>query len=120
MKCSRYVVSACQLYTKEMDEARVVQNNRITLMAKTLQISSAIDNNPFFSNMTFYSVIREIWELDYRQFRILVFKYAWVKSNNGIKIDEYEFTLVIVVQNFNILTSAGYGLIGVGMLNHRA
>lgn len=74
-------------------------------MAKTLQISSAIDNNPFFSNMTFYSVIREIWELDYRQFRILVFKYAWVKSNNGIKIDEYEFTLVIVVQNFNILTS---------------
>lgn len=78
-----------------MDEARVVQNNRITLMAKTLQISSVIDNNPFFfSNMTFYSIIRDIWELEYHQFRILVFKYDWVKSNNGIKIDEYEFTLV--------------------------
>ena len=77
-----------------MDEARVVQNSRITLMAKTLQISSVIDNNPISSNMNFYSVIQEIWGLDYHPFRILVFKYAWVKSNNGIKLDEYRFTLV--------------------------
>lgn len=62
-------------------------------MAITLQISNAKDNNPIYSYMTFYSVIREIWEPNYHQFIISMFKYDWVRSNNGIKINEFGFTI---------------------------
>ncbi|XP_052295799.1 uncharacterized protein LOC127901832 [Citrus sinensis] len=78
----------------ELDDARVVQNSGVTLMAKALQISSAKANNPVYSDMTFYGIIEEIWELDYHQFRIPVFRCDWVKSSNGIKVDKFGFTLV--------------------------
>ncbi|XP_024042746.1 uncharacterized protein LOC112099565 [Citrus clementina] len=94
IKYSRYVINDCRFYTKELDDARVVQNSGITLMAKALQISSAKDNNPVYSDMTFYGIIEEIWELDYHQFRIPVFRCDWVKSSNGIKVDKFGFTLV--------------------------
>ena len=44
--------------------------------------------------MTYYGVIKEIWEVDYVMFRIPVFKCDWVESNNGVKVDELGFTLV--------------------------
>ena len=59
-----------------------------------MQISSAKDKNPIVSNMTYYGVIKEIWEVDYVMFRIPVFKCDWVESNNGVKVDELGFTLV--------------------------
>ncbi|KAL8541459.1 hypothetical protein ACS0TY_002649 [Phlomoides rotata] len=43
--------------------------------------------------MTFYGVIDEIWELDYYNFRIPIFKCIWVDNNNGIKVDDLGFTL---------------------------
>ena len=94
IKYSGYVINDCRFYTKELDDARVVQNSGVTLMAKALQISSAKDNNPVYSDMTFYGIIEEIWELDYHQFRIPVFRCDWVKSSNGIKVDKFGFTLV--------------------------
>ena len=59
-----------------------------------MQIASAKDNNPIFSELCFYGVIIEIWDLDYTMFRIPVFKCDWVDSKNNIKVKELRFTLV--------------------------
>ena len=44
--------------------------------------------------MTYYGVIKEIWELDYINLRIPLFLCDWVKNDNGIKKESFEFTLV--------------------------
>ena len=66
----------------------------MSLVAKTLQIASAKDNNPVRTDMIFYGVIREIWILDYFSIQIPLFKCDWVDNKNGINIDELGFTSV--------------------------
>ena len=51
-----------------------------------MQVSSAKDNNLILSDIAYYGVIEEIWELDYMQFQLLIFKCKWIKSNGGIRL----------------------------------
>jgi len=44
--------------------------------------------------MSYYGVIKEIWELDYSEFRVPVFKCDWVNGNAGVHQDKMGFTLV--------------------------
>lgn len=62
-------------------------------MAKTMQVSSSKDKNPIVSDMSFFGVIQEIWELDYVITKVVIFKCDWVESQNGVK-EEDGFTLV--------------------------
>ena len=41
-----------------------------------------------------FGVIEEIWELDYIQFRVPVFKCKWVNETTGVHRDHLGFTLV--------------------------
>ena len=50
-----------------------------------MQFSSSKDKHPIYGDMKFYGVITEIWKLDYRSFRIPVFKCDWIDSTVGIK-----------------------------------
>ena len=56
--------------------------------------SRASDNNPIEASMPYFGVIEQIWELDYNQFRVPVFKCKWVNGNTGVHRDEMGFTLV--------------------------
>ena len=69
----------------------------MSIVAKIMQISSAKDKNSIESDIVFHGFIEEIWELDYLNFWIPVFKCLWVENNSGIKVDNLGFTLV----NFN-------------------
>lgn len=89
-----YRYNGVKHFTKHRDNARAVQNSGVTLVAKTMQVSSAKDKNPLFTNMTFYGVIEQIWELDYYDFKAPVFLCQWAENEKGIKIDEFGFTLV--------------------------
>lgn len=93
-KYQSYSLNGVIYHTKERDNARVVQNSGVSLVAKIMQVSSAKDKNPVVSDMTFYGVIDEIWELDYHHFRIPIFKCIWVDNRSGIKVDDLGFTLV--------------------------
>lgn len=93
LKYHAYKINGVQFYTKARDNVRSVQNSGVRLFAKTMQVASAKDKNPFVSSMWFYGVIQEIWVLDYTKFRIPVFKCDWV-ADSGIKVDELGFTLV--------------------------
>ncbi|KAL0544322.1 hypothetical protein IC582_019435 [Cucumis melo] len=59
-----------------------------------MQVFSSKDKNPVMSDMTFYGVIREIWEIDYHQLSFILFKCDWVDNRNGVKVDELGFTIV--------------------------
>ncbi|BBG93644.1 hypothetical protein Prudu_001723, partial [Prunus dulcis] len=58
---------------KAQDDVRTTQNSGVYLLAHTMQVASAKDKNPILSNMGFYGVIQEIWDLDYQKFTIPVF-----------------------------------------------
>ncbi|PRQ23733.1 hypothetical protein RchiOBHm_Chr6g0264621 [Rosa chinensis] len=59
-----------------------------------MQVSSAKDKNPVESDMTFYGIIEEIWEVDYHEFKAPLFLCRWAENEKGIKQDEFGFTLV--------------------------
>lgn len=94
IKHSGYIVNGIHFTTKDRDDARTTQNSGVSLVAQTMQVSSAKDKNLICSDMVFYGVIKEIWELDYVGVRIPMFLCDWVESNNGVRIDDNGFTLV--------------------------
>nr|CAN66225.1 hypothetical protein VITISV_006068 [Vitis vinifera] len=89
-----YVINGCRYHTKESDELRATQNSGVSIIASTLQIANAKDQNLVFGDLCFYGIITKIWDLDYTMFRIPIFKCDWVDNRNGIKVNDLGFTLV--------------------------
>ncbi|XP_063946013.1 uncharacterized protein LOC135151481 [Daucus carota subsp. sativus] len=89
-----YLIDGVRYFTKDRDDARVVQNSGVSLVARTVQVSSVKDMNPVESDMTFYRIIEEIWELDYYAFKAPLFLCKWADSERGIIVDDLGFTLV--------------------------
>ncbi|KAA0053305.1 transposase [Cucumis melo var. makuwa] len=91
---SCYIINGYYYHTKRRDDIRRVQNSGVSITATTMQVSSSKDKNPVMSDMTFYGVIREIWEIDYHQLSFILFKCDWVDNRSGVKVDELGFTIV--------------------------
>ncbi|KAL6286413.1 hypothetical protein ACE6H2_010803 [Prunus campanulata] len=89
-----YLIKGVKFNIKAQDDVRTVQNSGVYLLAHTMQVASAKDKNPIISNMGFYGVIQEIWDLDYQKFTIPVFRCDWIDSTSGLVVDELGFTLV--------------------------
>jgi len=71
-----------------------VQNSRVSVDSHSNHFCSVSDNNPVQAFMPYYGVIEEIWELDYYEFRVVVFKCLWVNGNTRVRKDKMGFTLV--------------------------
>ena len=80
IKYSSYLVKIIHFNTKKRDNIKTTQNSGVSIIAKNVQFSSSKDKNPVKSEMTFYDVIREIWEIDYITFRLSIFLCDWVES----------------------------------------
>ncbi|KAA0067965.1 transposase [Cucumis melo var. makuwa] len=91
---SGYIINGYHYQTKRRDDIRRVQNSGVSITATTMQVSSSKDKNPVMSDMTFYGVIREIWEIDYHQLSFILFKCDWVDNRSGVKVDELGFPIV--------------------------
>ncbi|CAL9017949.1 unnamed protein product [Prunus brigantina] len=89
-----YLIKGIKFNIKAQDDVRTTQNSGVYLLAHTMQVASAKDKNPILSNMGFYGVIQEIWDLDYQKFKIPVFRCDWIDSTSGLVVDELGFTLV--------------------------
>ncbi|BBN69644.1 hypothetical protein Prudu_1073S000900, partial [Prunus dulcis] len=61
-----YLIKGIKFNIKAQDDVRTTQNSGVYLLAHTMQVASAKDKNPILSNMGFYGVIQEIWDLDYQ------------------------------------------------------
>ncbi|KAI5351306.1 hypothetical protein L3X38_004197 [Prunus dulcis] len=88
-----YLIKGIKFNIKAQDDVQTTQNSGVYLLAHTMQVASAKDKNPILSNMGFYGVIQEIWDLDYQKFTIPVFRCDWIDSS-GLVVDELGFTLV--------------------------
>ncbi|CAL8136155.1 unnamed protein product [Prunus armeniaca] len=89
-----YLIKGIKFNIKAQDDVRTTQNSGVYLLAHTMQVASAKDKNSIISNMGFYGVIQEIWDIDYQKFTIAVFRCDWIDSTSGLVVDELGFTLV--------------------------
>ncbi|KAL0551302.1 hypothetical protein IC582_010388 [Cucumis melo] len=57
---SGYAINRCRYHTKSCEKDRSVQNSGVSLVAKTMQVSSCKDKKSVIGDMSFYGVIQEI------------------------------------------------------------
>ena len=79
-----YDINHYSFYTKSQDEKSSVQNSGVSVDSHSDHFCSASYNNPNQASMPYYGVIEDIWELDYCEFRVFVFKCQWVNGNTGV------------------------------------
>lgn len=89
-----YVVNGYYYYTKHQDDIRRVQKSGVSITVTTIRVASAKYKSPVMSDMTFYGIVQEIWELDYHALFFILFKCDWVDNRNEVKINEFGFTTV--------------------------
>lgn len=89
-----YDINGYCFYTKCRDDKSTMQNSGVSLVASALHFASAKDNRPQKARMSYYGVIEDIWELDYTEFKVPVFRCKWVDINRGVRVDDLGFTLV--------------------------
>ncbi|GAU16669.1 hypothetical protein TSUD_326190 [Trifolium subterraneum] len=62
--------------------------------AESMHFSSSKDKNPILASISYYGIIEEIWDVDFITFKVPLFKCKWIDTNNGVKTDDFGFTLV--------------------------
>ena len=60
IKDDGFIINNFCFNTKSRDDIRGTQNSGVSIVAQTLQFTSAQDKNPIYENMKCYSVIQEI------------------------------------------------------------
>ena len=99
---SSYTVNGYQFYTTIKDMRSIVQNSGITLVVQALHVSSAKDKNHVYADMSYYRIVDDIWEVDYKDFMVVMLKWQWVDKNINKKVDENGFTLVIYTRKVTV------------------
>jgi len=89
-----YDINHCSFYTKSQDANNSVQNSGVSVHSHSDHFCSASDNNLIQTSIHYDGVIKDIWELDYSEFRVTVFKCLWVNGNTRVHQDKMGFTLV--------------------------
>ncbi|KAJ0508051.1 putative Transposase-associated domain-containing protein [Helianthus annuus] len=95
-----YDINGYTFYTKDQDLKSTMQNSGVTIIASATEFDR-VDHNIMrqIANNSYYGVIQEIWELDYYDFIIPVFKCKWVNNRTSVRVDKYGFTLVDLTSN---------------------
>ncbi|XP_074337181.1 uncharacterized protein LOC141674358 [Apium graveolens] len=79
--------------TKDRDDNRQVQCSGVSVVADTLMLVEKYKTVEQTAH-TYYGVITSIWELDYNNFMVPIFRCNWVDINKGVKVDDLGFILV--------------------------
>ncbi|XP_076899375.1 uncharacterized protein LOC143553226 [Bidens hawaiensis] len=90
-----YDINDYTFYTSDRDKKSAVQNSGVTLIASTTELYGQRRETMIkIAKGSYYGVIQEIWELDYHDFKIPLFRCKWVNNRTGVQVDKYRFTLV--------------------------
>ncbi|XP_074369103.1 uncharacterized protein LOC141709096 [Apium graveolens] len=90
---SGYRINGVSYSTKDHDDNRQVQCSGVSVVVDTLMLVEK-DKTVEQTAHTYYGVITSIWELDYNNFRVPIFRCNWVDINKGVKVDDLGFILV--------------------------
>ncbi|XP_052627699.1 uncharacterized protein LOC111897517 [Lactuca sativa] len=90
-----YDINGYTFYTKDQDQKSTMQNSGVTMIASTTEFDRR-DHDTLIriARDSYYGVIQNIWELNYFDFVIPVFKCKWVNNRTGVQVDKDGFTLV--------------------------
>ncbi|XP_017228608.2 uncharacterized protein LOC108203915 [Daucus carota subsp. sativus] len=88
-----YKMDGITFSTKARDDTRNVQCSGVCVQADTMVVQGK-DQIVEHASPTFYGVIIGIWELDYNNFRIPIFRCNGIDMNRGTKVDDLGYTLV--------------------------
>ncbi|XP_074271359.1 uncharacterized protein LOC141595291 [Silene latifolia] len=88
-----YDINGYCFYTERQDSKSKMQNSGVTVVASSTEFGTK-GSTPVHSQMPYYGIIEDIWELQYATFTIPLFKCKWADSKKGLRVDEYGFTLV--------------------------
>ncbi|KAL7588025.1 hypothetical protein Lser_V15G35834 [Lactuca serriola] len=95
-----YDINGYTFYTKDQDQKSTMQNSGVTMIASTTEFDRR-DHDTLIriAKDSYYGVIQNIWELNYFDFVIPVFKCKWVNNRTGVQVDKDGFTLVDLTTN---------------------
>ena len=69
-----YDINGYSFYTKSHDAKSSMKNSGVSVDGQSNHFCSVSNNNPIHMSMPYYGVIEDIWELDYGEFRVSIFK----------------------------------------------
>ena len=84
MTYQAYDINGYIFYTVQQDKKRIYQNSGVRI--------DAYDNN--MQKAPYYGQIEEIWELNYLEFKVALFKCRWVQGTQGVTRDKNGFVSV--------------------------
>lgn len=92
-----YTVNGYVFYTVDAEKNKTTQNNGVSMKAITSFKASARDTNLVYEEVTYYGKVTQILELDYHDFKVVVFYCDWVRIEdaNGCTVDP-ETNLIFV------------------------
>ncbi|XP_074321844.1 uncharacterized protein LOC141659024 [Apium graveolens] len=89
-----YDVNGYSFYTQHQDNKNTVQNSGISVEAFSTEFERGNSIASRDVKKSYYGVIEEIWEIDYKDFKVALFKCKWFDIRRGVRVDESGFTLV--------------------------
>ena len=92
-----YAVNGYVFYTADVEMNKITQNSGVSIKAMTICRSSAKDKKPVVKEVAYYGIVKQILELDYHYFKVVVFYCDWVCTEDatGLRVDA-ETNLIFV------------------------
>jgi hypothetical protein len=86
-----YDINGYTFYTESQDAKSTVQNSGVRIEAISDDHSKRGTSTALNA---YYGMIEEIWQLDYGEYQVPLFRCKWVRVPQGVKVDKRGFTLV--------------------------
>ncbi|XP_074305807.1 uncharacterized protein LOC141641029 [Silene latifolia] len=93
-----YDINGFCFYTSRQDQKSTMQNSGVTIVASSIGYVGR-GKQPVDITQSYYGVIFDIWEIDYVDFHVPLFRCEWVDCKKGINVDDMGFILV----DFNVI-----------------
>ncbi|XP_026431534.1 uncharacterized protein LOC113328731 [Papaver somniferum] len=80
------------LFRTRSRDGRIHQNSGVSVAANDMHISR--DDDVTYGKASYYGVLQEIWESDYCERKVHLFKCNWVDNKRGVKRDALGYKIV--------------------------
>ncbi|KAK1402149.1 DUF4216 domain-containing protein [Heracleum sosnowskyi] len=80
-----YDVNGYTFYTQCQDNKSIVQNSGVCVEVSSTEFHRGKSITSRDIKKSYYGVIEEIWELDYKDFKVTLFRCKWFDDGRGVR-----------------------------------